>query len=108
MEYLVIRDSYGRTLFLWMTDHSDTVLTSDRTLFDEFVGGVPVRNEQGQIFSLAEGENFLDGAYLHFLLQGYEVQRTYVGRCGLEDPYCLEGMVSSSPSTFVPNPEEHL
>ena len=92
MEYPVIRDSYGRTLFLWMTDRSDTVLTSDRTLFDEFVGGVPVRNEQGQIFSLAEGENFLDAAYLHFLIQGYEVQRTYVGRCGLEDPYFLEDM----------------
>lgn len=89
----MIRDRDGRILFLWMTDHSDTVLTSDRMLFDEFIDGVPVRNEQGQILSRAEGENFLDAAYLHFLIQGYEVQRTYVGRCGLEDPYCLEGLV---------------
>ena len=108
MDYLVVRDRDGRTFFLWMTDHSDTVLISDRTLFDGFVHGVPVRNEQGQIFTLAEGENLLDAAYLHFLIQGYEVQRTYVGRCGLKDPYCLESMVSPSPSAVVPYPEDHL
>jgi hypothetical protein len=108
MEYLVIRDRYGRTLFLWMTDHSDTVLTNDRTLFDQFIGGVPVRNEQGQIFSLAEGENFLDAAHLHFLIQGYEVQRTYVGRCGLEDPYCLESIVSLPPAPVFQIQGDHL
>jgi len=41
----------------------------------------------------SDGEKFLDAASFHFLSMGFSVEKNYVGRCGLDDPYCLEERV---------------
>jgi hypothetical protein len=93
MEYVVVRDSERRALFLWIRDGEEEVCVSDEILMEELQGAGMIRNLEGSPVSPNDGEKFLDAAYLHFLLMGYEVERNDVGRCGLDDPYCLEERV---------------
>ena len=90
MEYVIIRGRDGRSLFLWIKDGQEGVCVSDEVLMEEFQGAEVIRDLEGRPFVPGDGEKFLDAAHLHFLLMGFEVDRSYVGRCGLDDPYCLE------------------
>jgi hypothetical protein len=93
MEYVVVRDSERRALFLWIRDGEEEVCVSDVVLMKELQGPAVIHDLEGRPVCLQDGEKFLDAAYLHFLLMGHEVERNDVGRCGLDDPYCLEERV---------------
>jgi len=93
MEYVIVRDGDGRALFLWIKDGQEWVSVSDEVLMEEFQGPAAMRDLDGHPVLPSDGERFLDAAYVHFLLMGYAVERNYVGRCGLDDPYCLEESV---------------
>ena len=56
----------------------------------ELQGPAVIQDLDGRPVVPSDGEKFLDAAYFHFLLMGFAVERTYVGRCGLDDPSCLE------------------
>ena len=93
MEYLIVRDGDGRALFLWIGDRQEGVCVSDEVLMEELQGPAVIHDLEGRPVLPTDGEKFLDAAYLHFLLMGHAVERNYVGRCGLDDPYCLEEIV---------------
>ncbi len=93
MEYMLVRDRDGRALFLWVKDGQTRVCVSDEVLMKELQGPAAIHDLDGRPASPSDGEKFLDAAYWHFLLLGHAVERNYVGRCGLDDPYCLEESV---------------
>ncbi len=93
MEYVIVRDSDGRALFLWIKDGQKGVCVSDKVLMEEFQGPAVIRDLEGCPVVPNDGETFLNAAYLHFLLMGFAVERTYTGRCGLDNPFCLEESV---------------
>jgi hypothetical protein len=93
MEYVIVRDGHGRALFFWIRDREERVCVSDKVLMKELQGPAVIHDLEGRPVFPKDGEKFLDAAYVHFLLMGYEVERNDVGRCGLDDPYCLEESV---------------
>jgi hypothetical protein len=93
MDYLVVKDHKERSLFFWIKDDQEKVYVSDEALFAEMQGAGQILGVEGRPVSPIEGEVFLDAAYRHFLRRGLKAERAYVGRCGLDNPYCLEGIV---------------
>ncbi len=93
MEYVMVRDDDGYTLFLWIRDGQERACVSDEALMKELQGPGAIQDLDGRPVFPKDGEKFLDAAYVHFLLMGHAVERNYVGRCGLDDPYCLEESV---------------
>jgi hypothetical protein len=98
MEYVIVRGGHGRALLFWIRDREESVCVSDMALMKELQGHAVIHDLEGRPVVPKDGERFLDAAYLHFLLMGHEVERNYVGRCGLDDPYCLEESVQDSGS----------
>ena len=86
----MVRDDDGCTLFLWIGDRQERARVSDEALMKELQGPGAIQDLDGRPVFPNDGEKFLDAAYVHFLLMGHAVERNYVGRCGLDDPYCLE------------------
>ena len=93
MEYVIVRDGDGRALFLWVKEGQTRVCASDEVLMTELQGPLEIRDLDGRPVMPSEGEKFLDAASFHFLSMGFSVEKNYVGRCGLDDPYCLEERV---------------
>ncbi len=59
----------------------------------ELQGPAVIHDLDGRPVVPSDGEKFLDAASFHFLSMGFSVEKNYVGRCGLDDPYCLEERV---------------
>lgn len=93
MEYVIVRSGIEHALLFWIRDLEKRVCVSDKVLMKELQGPAAIHDLEGRPVFPKDGEKFLDAAYVHFLLMGHAVERNYVGRCGLGDPYCLEKSV---------------